>query len=172
MIGSYSWSFSNSGASTAASGDTYCSSCTVNVSDVAIANSVAASNTSGNNNVGCVLRVAVFALMIVFLYCNGCCTDLLAQLEQYQAEECLYEQCSAASDLRERLTLAAQVYGGSLSLGIGAYVWSQSPQQASSASTCSAGVTVVSGLWTELNNIRISGSHAGAYTIGGNGGAL
>ncbi len=58
----------------------------------------------------------------------------------------------------------AQVYGGSLSLVIGAYLWSQSQQFSSS---CSAGVTVVSGLWTELNNIRISGSRAGTYTIGG-----
>ena len=57
----------------------------------------------------------------------------------------------------------AQVYGGSLSLVIGAYLWSQSQQYYSS---CSAGVTVVSGLWTELNNIRISGSQAGTYTIG------
>ncbi len=78
----------------------------------------------------------------------------------------MYEQCSAASDMRVRLTLAAQVYGGSLSLVVGAYLWSFN-QQILSASTCSAGVTVVSGLWTELNNIRISGSHAGAYTIGG-----
>jgi hypothetical protein len=76
----------------------------------------------------------------------------------------LYEQCSAASDLRVRLTLAAQVYGGSLSLVIGAYLWSQSQQD---VSNCYAGVTVVSGLWTELNNIRISGSQAGTYTIGG-----
>lgn len=58
----------------------------------------------------------------------------------------------------------AQVYGGSLSLVIGAYLWSQSQQYSSS---CSAGGTVVSGLWTELNNIRISGSRAGTYTIGG-----
>ena len=60
--------------------------------------------------------------------------------------------------------MVAQVYGGSLSLIIGAYLWSQSRQFSSS---CSAGVTVVSGLWTELNNIRISGSRAGTYTVGG-----
>ena len=59
--------------------------------------------------------------------------------------------------------MTAQVYGGSLSLVIGAHLWSQS-QQASS--TCYAGATVVSGLWTELNNIRITGSQAGTYTIG------
>ena len=60
--------------------------------------------------------------------------------------------------------MAAQVYGGSLSLVIGAYLWSQSQQDSSS---CFARVTVVSGLWTELNNIRISGSQAGTYMIGG-----
>ena len=60
--------------------------------------------------------------------------------------------------------MTAQVYGGSLSLVVGAYVWSQSQQD---YSTCSAGATVVSELWTELNNIRISGSQAGTYTIGG-----
>ena len=43
MIGSYSLSFSDSGGSTAQSGDTYCSGCTVNVSDVAITNSMAVS---------------------------------------------------------------------------------------------------------------------------------
>ena len=78
--------------------------------------------------------------------------------------ERLYEQCSAASDFCARLTMAAQVYGGSLSLVVGAYLWSKSPQF---YSDCSAGATVVSGLWTELNNIRISGSQAGTYSIGG-----
>ena len=37
----------------------------------------------------------------------------------------LYEQCSAASALCVRLTMAAQVYGGSLSLVVGAYLWSR-----------------------------------------------
>ena len=59
--------------------------------------------------------------------------------------------------------MAAQVYGGSLSLVIGAYLWSQSEKD----SYCIAGGTVVSGLQTELNNIRISGSRAGTYAIGG-----
>ena len=36
--------------------------------------------------------------------------------------ERLYEQCSAASDFCARLTMAAQVYGGSLSLVVGAYL--------------------------------------------------
>ena len=71
--------------------------------------------------------------------------------------ERLYERCSAASVLCVRLTLAAQVYGGSLSLVVGAYLWSQSQQY---QSYCSAGGTMVSGLWTELNNIRISDSRA------------
>ncbi len=69
-----------------------------------------------------------------------------------------------ASALCARLTLEAQVYGGSMSLVVGAYLWSQSQQ---AVSFCYAGVTVVSGLWTELNNIRISGSRAGTYAIGG-----
>jgi hypothetical protein len=60
--------------------------------------------------------------------------------------------------------MMAQVYGGSLSLVIGAYLWSNSIQD---HSACLAGVAVVSGLWTELNNIRISGSRAGTYAIGG-----
>ncbi len=77
--------------------------------------------------------------------------------------ERLYEQCSAASALCVRLT-AAQVYGGSLSLVVGAYLWSSSLQR---FSTCSAGDAVVSGLLTELNNIRISRSRAGTYTFGG-----
>ena len=64
------------------------------------------------------------------------------------------------------MTIAAQVYGGSLSVVVGAYLWSQSPQFVSS-STCSAGVTVVTGLLIELNNNRISGSQAGTYTIEG-----
>ena len=78
--------------------------------------------------------------------------------------ERLYEQCSAASALCMRLMMAAQVYGGSLSLVFGAYLWSWSPQ---SYSKCVAGDTVVSGLRTELNNNRISSSQAGSYTIGG-----
>jgi len=71
--------------------------------------------------------------------------------------------CSAASALCVRLTMAAQVYGGSLSLVIGAYLRSQSEKE----SNCNAGGTVVSGLRTELNNNRISGSQAGTYTIRG-----
>ena len=47
MIGSYSWSFKDIGQSTARSGDTYCSGCAVNVSDVAIINSIAALNATG-----------------------------------------------------------------------------------------------------------------------------
>ncbi len=50
MIGSYSWAMNwggNSGGSLAQSGDTYCSGCAVNVSDVAIIKSVAVSNTHG-----------------------------------------------------------------------------------------------------------------------------
>ena len=57
--------------------------------------------------------------------------------------------------------MAAQVYGGSLSLVVGAYLWSRNLFAVDLLySTCSAGDTVVSGLWTELNNIRISGSRA------------
>ena len=80
--------------------------------------------------------------------------------------ERLYEQCSAASALCMRLMMAAQVYGGSLSLVVGAYLWSRN-LAVLLYSTCSAGDTVVSGLRTELNNIRISSSQAGTYTIGG-----
>ena len=65
-----------------------------------------------------------------------------------------------------RLTIAAQVYGGSLSLVIGAYLWSSVDTILHDA-TCSAGGTVVSGLSMELSNIRISGSQAGTYTING-----
>ncbi len=57
MIGSYSFSFTLEGEwSNAQSGDTHCSGCTVNVSDVAITNSVAVSNTTGE------LWVALHAL--------------------------------------------------------------------------------------------------------------
>jgi hypothetical protein len=59
--------------------------------------------------------------------------------------------------------MAAQVYGGSLSLVISAYLWSQSEKD----SYCIVGGTVVSGLQTELNNNRIAGSQAGTYTIRG-----
>ena len=90
---------------------------------------------------------------------------MLAQVDKEAAPvERLYEQCSLASILCVRLTMTAQVYGGSLSLFIGAYLRSRSRQFGSGFS---AGVTVVSGLWTELNNMRISGSQAGTYTIGG-----
>ena len=160
MIGSYSWSLSPSGPSIAQSGDTYCSGCTVNVSDVAMSNSVAASNTKGG------LWDALYALLC-WRCVRGCtcvlrwlCIDLHAQVEAVPSER-LYGQCSAASALCVRLTMAAQVYGGSLSLVVGAYLWSKSQQ---AYSTCNAGATVVFGLWTELNNIRISGSQAGTYS--------
>ena len=82
--------------------------------------------------------------------------------------ERLYEQCSAASALCMILMMAAQVYGGSLSLVFGAYLWSSSQYGFSNYSAFFyAGVTVVSGLSTELNNNRISSSQAGSYTIGG-----
>jgi hypothetical protein len=48
MVGGYSWSVSTvADLSTAKSGDTYCSGCTLNVSDVTITNSVAVSNATG-----------------------------------------------------------------------------------------------------------------------------
>jgi len=63
-----------------------------------------------------------------------------------------------------RLTMAAQVYGGSMSFVVGAYVWGYSGQFYSS---CSAGDTVVSGLSTVFENNRIYGSQAVTSTIGG-----
>jgi hypothetical protein len=47
IIGSYSTSVAGYGFSNAQSGDTYCSGCAVNVSDVAFINSIAVSNASG-----------------------------------------------------------------------------------------------------------------------------
>ncbi len=76
----------------------------------------------------------------------------------------MYEKCSATSTLCVRLMIAAQVYGGSLALVVGAHAWSYSPEY---TSICSVGSTIVSGLRTELNNIRISGSQAGTYTTEG-----
>ena len=63
-----------------------------------------------------------------------------------------------------RLTMAAQVYGGSMSFVVGAYLWSSSDQY---YATCSAGDTVVSGLSMVFDNNRISGSQAVTSTIGG-----
>ena len=65
MIGSYSWSADDSGQSDANSGDTYCSGCAVNVSDVAITNSIAVSNTPGK------LRAA-FRLLQLLCSDNDC----------------------------------------------------------------------------------------------------
>jgi len=70
MIGSYSWSFSTKGPSTSKSGDTHCSGCVVNVSDVTITTSLAVSKSVGEmwaglhalqcsrcvHNFACVLR--------------------------------------------------------------------------------------------------------------------
>jgi hypothetical protein len=84
---------------TARSGDTYCISCTVNVSDVSIINSVAYQTARK--------RCAAFRLLqrlcrahdcFVFLCCNGCRIDLHAQKEAAPTE-LLYEQCSALSAL-------------------------------------------------------------------------
>ena len=63
-----------------------------------------------------------------------------------------------------RLTMAAQVYGGSVSFVVGAYVWSYSIRDYSS---CFAGDTVVSGLSMVFDNNRISGSQAVTSTTGG-----
>ncbi len=89
--------------------------------------------------------------------CDCCCNDPHVQAAPWER---LYEQCSAASALCVQLTMAAQVYGGSLSLVVGAHLWSYTINTFLEYSECSAGDTVVSGLWTELNNIRISGSRA------------
>jgi hypothetical protein len=66
MIGSYS--YSNSGQSTAQSGDTYCSGCTVNVSDVAFINSFALSN-AGELWAVCAARVVVLAQCSLVCLC-------------------------------------------------------------------------------------------------------
>jgi len=64
-----------------------------------------------------------------------------------------------------QLTMAAQVYGGSMSFVVGAYLYSSSSTQF--LSSCSAGDTVVSGLSMVFNNNRISGSQAVTSTIRG-----
>jgi hypothetical protein len=74
MIGSYSWSYSVSGQSTARSGDMYCSSCTVDVTDVAITDSVSVSNTTGE------LWAALHALCC--LRCVSDCACVLRWLLQ------------------------------------------------------------------------------------------
>ncbi len=76
--------------------------------------------------------------------------------------ERMYEQCRSPLALYFRLT-TAQVYGGSVSLVFGAYLWSWSNQ----VSICNAGVTVVSGLSAVFNSNRISGSEAVTLTTGG-----
>jgi len=63
-----------------------------------------------------------------------------------------------------RLTLAAQVYGGSMSFVVGAYLLSYSDQY---YATSSAGDTMVSGLSMVFDNNRISGSQAVTSTIRG-----
>jgi len=60
--------------------------------------------------------------------------------------------------VRLRLTMAAQVYGGSMSFVVGAFLRSFSSLKLESF--CSAGDTVASGLSMVFNNIRISGSQA------------
>ncbi len=81
MIGSYSWSSMVSKQYTAQSksGDTYCSGCAANVSDIAITDSIALSSK---------LCVAVRAFQswccvraTVFVCYNGCRIDLHAQVE-------------------------------------------------------------------------------------------
>ncbi len=83
MIGSYSWSVDSFNPSAAQSGDTYCSSCAVDVSDVTIINSSAVSNTTGKQSVKSKFFSPAFCsfcavLTIVFLCCNGCRIDLHA----------------------------------------------------------------------------------------------
>jgi hypothetical protein len=61
-----------------------------------------------------------------------------------------------------QLTMAAQVYGGSMSFVVGAYLWSKAVNPYSHA-----GDTVVSGLSMVFNINHISGSQAVTSTIGG-----
>jgi len=77
--------------------------------------------------------------------------------------ERLYEQCSALLALSLRLIMVAQVYGGSMSLVVGAYLTSVS----FGASRCVAGGTVVSELSIVLYSNRIFGSRALTLTTGG-----
>ncbi len=52
--------------------------------------------------------------------------------------------------------IAVQVYGGSISFVVGAYMWSSS----AAMSSCTAGDTVISGLSMVFNDNRISDSQA------------
>jgi hypothetical protein len=67
MIGSYSWSSNQVASSSAQSGDTYCSVCTVNVSDVVISNSVVVSKTTSK------LWAAFHALQFLRCVCGCAC---------------------------------------------------------------------------------------------------
>jgi len=64
-----------------------------------------------------------------------------------------------------RLTLGIQVYGGGVSLVVGAYVRTSSAFDG--GSTSFAGVTVVSGLSVVLGKCRIDGSSASTSTSSG-----
>ncbi len=68
----------------------------------------------------------------------------------------------AVSTLPMRFTLVIQVYGGGMSLVIGAYIWTSSSFYG--FSTSSAGATIVSGLSALLSNCRIDGSSASTST--------
>ena len=102
FIGSYSKSSADIGGtlgplSNAQSGDTHFSGCAVSVSDVAIINSIAM--TTGKCDTRFTLRCYCCSFCpeftVLFVFCDGCRIDLLAQ-EDPSPTERLYEQCSAA----------------------------------------------------------------------------
>ena len=82
MIGSYSWSFSpydQFSTAQSQSGNTHCIGCAVNVSDVAVTNSTAVSNTTGElRAVFHVLQCVVAVFAVVLGCCDGCCIDMHA----------------------------------------------------------------------------------------------
>lgn len=169
MIGSYSRSQANSGRDVprlppqvfaAQSGDTYCSGCSVKVMHVAINGSIAVSYTGGKVALR-FARVAVFArdyiIFVIPLSLNLACRS--ARLFRNVCTSI----AAMAVALCSRLMMAAQVYGGSMSFVVGAYLWSTNSGFVNSR----AGGTVVIGLSMVFNNSSISDSLVATLTFGG-----
>jgi hypothetical protein len=165
LIGSYSRS------SIAQSGDTYCSRCVVNVSDIGIVNSIASSiatnDRTGGSSAGATVYGGAISIAIgAYAYSSSlsvCGTTNVSSFS-FSIGRSMFVNSSAISQTDD-FSFGSSAYGGTISVLLGSYSWSATgPGQF--MSTVQSGNTYCNRFVVNLSDVEIVNSSASSITTG------
>jgi hypothetical protein len=160
FIGSYSRS------STAQSGDTFCSRCVVNVSDIGIINSIASSIATGSSAGATVYGGAISIAVGAYAYSSSlsvCGTTNVSSFS-FSIGRSLFVNSSAISQTDD-FSFGSSAYGGTISIFLGSYSWSATgPGQF--MSTVQSGNTYCDRFMVNVSDVEIVNSTASSITTG------